>query len=157
MANVSSDRNQSIPPVRALLVDDFEPFRRFVRSTLGTRPGLQVIGEASDGLDAVQQAAELRPDLVLLDIGLPKQNGIEAALQIRKLAPEAKIIFVSQESSLEVLQKAFSLGALGYVVKTRAGKELLAAVETVICEREWPVGAHLLSGIPVDKNQGSPS
>jgi DNA-binding NarL/FixJ family response regulator len=98
---------------------------------------LQVIGEASDGLDAVQKAIELRPDLILLDIGLPKQNGLEAARQIRKLAPESKIIFVTQESSPEVLQKAFGLGASGYVVKTRAGSELLAAVETVIGEREF--------------------
>jgi DNA-binding NarL/FixJ family response regulator len=133
----SSDRNQSITSVRALVVDDFEPFRRFVCSTLGTRPGLQVVGEASDGLGAVQKALELQPDLILLDIGLPKQNGLEAALRIRKLAPESKIVFVTQESAPEVLQEALNLGASGYVVKTRVGSELLAVVENVIGEMRF--------------------
>jgi DNA-binding NarL/FixJ family response regulator len=93
---------------------------------------LQVIGEASDGFDAVQKAQELKPDLILLDIGLPTLNGIEAARRIRKLAPESKIIFMSQECSPEVVQEALSLGAWGYVIKTRAGSDLLHAVESVI-------------------------
>ena len=93
---------------------------------------LQVIGEVSDGLEAVQQAVELQPDLILLDIGLPSLNGIEAARQIRKLIPESKIIFLTQESSADVVQEALSLGARGYVVKTMAESELLTAVEAVL-------------------------
>ena len=118
-------------PVRVLVVDDYEPFRRFVCSTLGKSSDLQVIGEASDGLEAIQKAEELQPDLIVLDIGLPALNGIEAARLIRKLSPESKILCVSQESSADVVQAALRIGALGYVVKTHAGIELLAAVEAV--------------------------
>jgi len=122
----------AVSTVRVLVVEDFEPFRQFIRTTLGKRPDLQLVGEALDGLEAVQKAVELKPDLILLDIGLPSLNGIEAARQIRKLVPESKIIFVSQESSADVMQEALSLGAWAYVVKAKAGSELLAAVETVI-------------------------
>jgi two-component system nitrate/nitrite response regulator NarL len=118
--------------IRVLVVDDFEPFRQFICEALGKTPDLQVVGEASDGFEAVQKAVELKPDLILLDIRLPTVNGIEAARQIRKLVPESKIIFLSQESSAEIVQEAFSLAAWGYVVKAKAGSELLTAVETVI-------------------------
>ncbi len=117
--------------MRVLVVDDFEPFRRFVRSTLAKMQNLKVIGEASDGLEAVQKAEALKPDLIVLDIGLPTFNGIEVARQIRKSRPECKILFMSQESSAAVAQEAFSQGAMGYVVKANAGSELSAAVEAV--------------------------
>ena len=120
-----------VPLVHVLVVEDYVSFRQFIRSTLEQRPELRVIGEASDGLEAVQKAEELKPDLILLDIGLPSLNGIEAARQIRKLSPKSKILFVSQESSADVAQEAFRAGAMGYVVKTHAGSELLAAVEAV--------------------------
>jgi DNA-binding NarL/FixJ family response regulator len=121
-----------VSSVRVLVVDDFEPFRRFVCSTLAQSPGLQVVGEGSDGLEAVQKTEELKPDLVILDIGLPRLNGIEAARQIHRLTPESRIIFLSQESSPDVVQVALNLGAWGYVVKTRAGSDLLAAVDTIL-------------------------
>ncbi len=95
-------------------------------------PDLQIIGEVSDGLEAVQKAVELQPDLILLDIGLPSLNGIEAARQIRTLVPESKVIFLTQESSADVVREARSLGARGYVVKLMAGSELLPAVEAVL-------------------------
>ena len=110
--------------VRVLVVDDYEPFRRFICSTLRKRPALQIVGETSDGLEAVHKAEELQPDLIVLDIGLPTLNGIEAARRIRKLSPESKILFMSQESSADVVQEALALGALGYVVKAHAGSEL---------------------------------
>lgn len=118
--------------MRVLVVDDFEAFRRFVCSTLSKNPELQVVGEASDGSEAVHKAEELQPDLIVLDIGLPTLNGFEVARRIRKLAPESKILFLSQESSTDVMQEALGSGALGYVVKANAGSELLAAVETVL-------------------------
>jgi CheY-like chemotaxis protein len=117
------------------VVDDYEPFRRVVVSMLRKHSELEIIGEASNGLEAVQKAEELEPDLILLDIGLPRLNGIEAARRIRKFSPKSKILFVSQESSADVVQVALSLGALGYVVKTDARKDLLAAVEAVLQDR----------------------
>ena len=117
--------------MRVLVIEDYEPFRRFICSTLRKRSGLQIVGETADGLEAVRKAEELQPDLVVLDIGLPSLNGIEAARRIRKFSPESKILFVSQESSGDVVQEALALGALGYVVKTHAGS-LLAAVEAVL-------------------------
>jgi len=117
--------------VRVLVVEDFAPFRQFISSTLKKRADLQVIGEASDGLQAVQKAAELQPDLILLDIGLPTLNGIEAARRMRKLSPESKVLFLSQESSADIVEEALRLGAWGYIVKTHAGSELLASMEAV--------------------------
>jgi len=119
-------------PVRVLVVEDYEAFRRFICSTLGKRPGLQIVGEASNGLEAVHMAEELRPDLILLDVGLPILNGIEAARRIRQLAPDSKILFVSQESSADVVQEALATGAGGYVVKTDAASKLLEGVNTVL-------------------------
>jgi DNA-binding NarL/FixJ family response regulator len=113
------------------VVYDFELFRRHVCSTLETKTDFQIVGEASDGLDAVIKAQELQPDLIVLDISLPTLNGIEAARQIRKLSPASKILFLSQHAFDEVVQEALSLGALGYLVKANAGSELLAAVEAV--------------------------
>ena len=123
--------------VRVLVVDDYEPFRQFICSTLRKRPELQIVGEVSDGLQAVYKAEELHPDLIVLDIGLPTLNGIEAARRIRKLSPESKILFISQESSSDLVQEALALGALGYVVKAHAGSELLAAVEAVVEGRQF--------------------
>jgi DNA-binding NarL/FixJ family response regulator len=116
--------------VRVLLVEDFEPFRRFIHTTL-QESELQIIAEVSDGLEAVSKAEELQPDLILLDIGLPGLNGIEAARRIRTLSPQSKIIFVTQESSADVIEEALGLGAVGYVVKAHAASDLLAAVEAV--------------------------
>lgn len=127
----------SLSTVRALVVDDYEPFRRFVCFALRERPALQVVGEASDGVEAVQRAEELKPDLILLDIGLPTLNGIAAARQIRTLSPESKIIIVTQESSADVVQEAFNSGAEGYVLKTRAGFDLLDAVDAVLEGRQF--------------------
>ncbi len=123
--------------LRVLVVEDFVPFWQVIRSTLAERPNVQVIGEVADGLEAVQKAELLEPDLVLLDIGLPTLNGIEAARQIRKRAPDSKIIFVSQESSWEVVQEALNLGAWGYVLKERTANDLLPAVKAVLQGRQF--------------------
>jgi DNA-binding NarL/FixJ family response regulator len=135
---------------RVLVVDDYEPFRRFICSTLRRQPEVHIVCEVSDGLEAVQKAEELRPDLTVLDIGLPTLDGIEAARRIRRLSPEAKILFVSQESSTDVVQEALRLGALGYIAKTNAGIELLAAVDAV-CQGRRFVGAGLAGHLPADR------
>lgn len=118
--------------IRVLVVEDFEPFQQFVCSTVKKNSELQVICKASDGLEAVQQAQRMRPDLILIDVGLPKLDGIEAARQIRESVPSSKIIFLSQNSDADVIQRAFEVGANGYVLKTMAGTDLLRAVGAVI-------------------------
>jgi DNA-binding NarL/FixJ family response regulator len=125
------------PIVRVLVVEDFKPFRRLICSMLSEMPELQIVGEAFDGLEAVRKAGELRPELILLDIGLPTLNGIEAARRIRALSAESKLIFVSQQSDPDVVQEALNLGALGYVVKTRITRDLLPAVEAAILDRQF--------------------
>ena len=128
--------------VRVLVVEDFLPFRQFIRSTIENNDhGLEVIGEVSDGLEAVRKAEELKPDLILLDIGLPTMNGIEAARQIREISPGSKILFVSQESSADTVQEALNTGASGYVVKTKAGSDLLAAIEAVMLGKQFVSGS----------------
>jgi DNA-binding NarL/FixJ family response regulator len=123
--------------IRVLVVDDFAAWRNYVLGKLRKNPHLCVVDFASDGLEAVRKALELKPDLILLDIGLPGLNGIAAARQIRKLVPESKIIFLSQETSIDVVQAALSLGAQGYVFKTSAETHLLAAVEAVISGKQF--------------------
>jgi DNA-binding NarL/FixJ family response regulator len=118
--------------VRVLVVDDFEPWRRFVSVMLRTKPGLAIVGEASDGSEAFRKAVELEPDLILMDIGLPTVNGLDTVRRIRDFVPEAKIILLSDESSFDVVQKAMDLGASAYVLKTSAAAELLTTVETVL-------------------------
>lgn len=117
---------------RVLVVDDHEPWRSFASRTLQRKPELQVIGEASDGSEAVQKAQELQPDLILLDIGLPTVNGIEVARRILHRAPETKILFMSQERSPDIVKEALGTGAGGYVVKSEASTDLLPAVEAVL-------------------------
>jgi DNA-binding NarL/FixJ family response regulator len=122
-----------------LVVDDFEPFRRLVCSKLESRPDLRVIGEASDGLEAVEKAQALNPNLILLDIGLPRLNGIEAAHRISRLVPATTILFVSQISDADVVQEALRSGAKGYVWKQDAGIDLLPALDMALR------GAHFVS------------
>ncbi len=124
--------NTTPSSVRVLVVDDYEPWRRQVFSILQTRPELRVVAEAADGLEAVQKAQELNPDLILLDIGLPKLNGLEAAKRIRQVAPDAQIIFLTQNSDRDVVGAALSIGAQGYILKTDAGSELCTAVAGVL-------------------------
>jgi DNA-binding NarL/FixJ family response regulator len=121
--------------IRILVVDDYAPWRSFLRSTLEKRPDLLVIGEVSDGLEAVQQAQALQPELILLDIGLPTLSGIEAAKQIRELAPRTAILFLTQDSSPEIVEEALRLG-LGYVIKVNAA-EILTAVDEVLQGRTF--------------------
>jgi DNA-binding NarL/FixJ family response regulator len=118
--------------VRILVVEDFIPFRSFLTSLLQQRPEWLVVAEVLDGVQAVQKAKELSPDLILLDIGLPNLNGIEAARQILEIAPKSRILFVSQESSADMVQEALALGAHGYILKLNAASELSAAVEAVL-------------------------
>jgi DNA-binding NarL/FixJ family response regulator len=126
-----------LPLIRVLVVEDFEDWRRQVRFMMQARTELQVIAEASDGSEGVQKAEDLKPDLIVLDIGLPKLSGIEAARKIRQLSPSSKIVFLSLNRDLEVVRTALSTGALGYVLKTDARTELLPAVDAALRGKQF--------------------
>jgi DNA-binding NarL/FixJ family response regulator len=117
--------------VRILIVDDFEPWRRSVCSILAEDEDLEVVDESSDGLEAVQKSKDLRPDLVLLDIQLPKMNGLDAAQQIRRISPSTKILFLSSYHSPDMMREALRVGA-GFVVKSDAGRDLLPILRAII-------------------------
>ena len=119
------------------MVDDYEPWRIFASRTLQKKPELQVVSEASDGLEAVQKGQELQPDLILLDIGLPTINGIEAARGILQFAPKTKILFLSEQRSPDIVEEALRTGGGGYVVESKAATELLPAVEAVLQGKQF--------------------
>lgn len=118
-------------PIRILIVDDFEQWRNAVNSILRGDPGIEVVGECSDGLDAVAKTRALEPDLVLLDIQLPGMDGFAAAQLITDIYPETKILFMSANGSLELLRKALKIGA-GFVAKSDAACDLLPTIWSVI-------------------------
>ena len=124
-------RDAKMSALRTLIVDDHVDLRKLLRSMLQEKTECVVIGEASDGLDAVEQAKELQPDLILLDLSLPKLNGMEVGRRIRKLCPHSKIIFLSQDPSPEIIQGALSLGAVGYLLKSDA-TELPLAIDAIL-------------------------
>ena len=123
--------------VRVLVVDDLELWHTFVHMRLDKEPNLHIIGVAVDGLEAVRKAEKLQPDLILLDISLPKLNGLEAARQIRRVAPKSTILFLSGESDPDVVRNALSAGGLGYVLKSDAAQDLLTGIESVLLGRRF--------------------
>jgi len=118
--------------VSILIADDSSEWRERAREILRERPGWEIIAEACDGQDAVQFAADLRPDVVLLDIGMPVLNGLEAAKIIRHACPEARIIFVTLHNDEDITGSATEIGAVGYVLKTEAASELLRVIEAAL-------------------------
>jgi DNA-binding NarL/FixJ family response regulator len=137
--------------VRILLVDDFESWRRFVASTLHQRGEFEILAEVSDGLVAVEKAEELLPDLILLDVGLPMLNGIEAARRILDRVPRSRILFLSENRSSDIAREALSTGASGYVLKADAARELLPAIEAVL------QGKRFVSASMVGRDGSEPS
>jgi DNA-binding NarL/FixJ family response regulator len=115
-----------------LIVDDFAPWRRAVQRMFESEPDFKIIGVAPDGLEAVQKAAEMHPDVILMDISLPRLNGIEATRQIREVSPTSKILFLSEKRSPDFIKVAFQVGGVGYVLKSDCPEELLPAIKAIL-------------------------
>jgi DNA-binding NarL/FixJ family response regulator len=124
--------SNTVFPTRVLVVDDFEPWRRELRILLKERPSFRIIAEAAGGLEAVQMAQDMKPELILLDINLPDLNGIHAAQRINQSVPESKIVFLTQDSDGDILRVALATTALGYVLKIDAENELLEAMDAAV-------------------------
>ncbi len=116
-------------PFRILVADDHAVVRAGLRTLLESRSGWQVCGEASNGREAVEKAATLKPDVVVMDIGMPLLNGIEATRQIRRVSPETEVLILTMHESDEMVEKVHEAGALGYVLKDVADSTLISAVE----------------------------
>ena len=117
--------------MRVLVVDDHEVVRRGVRSLIQSHSNYDVCGEAVDGQDAVEKAQELNPDVIVMDVSMPRLNGLEATHLIRAALPDSEILILSQHDSPEMVRQAFKAGARGYVVKSSIARDLLAALECV--------------------------
>ena len=122
---------------RIVLVDDFEPWRTYVRSVIDGHPTFEIVAEASDGMEGVGRVEELQPDLVLLDIGLPSIDGIAAARLMRRLAPDAKILFLTENRHSDIAEAAFHAGGHGYVVKSDCAHDLLIAMAAVLNDEKF--------------------
>src|SRR5579859_1865369 len=123
--------------LRILIADDHEVARRGIRSLLESHPGWEVCGEAKDGRETVELATNLRPDIVLLDIGMPNLNGLEAARQILTSSPEVAILILTMHDSDNVVREVLRAGARGYLLKSDAGRDLVAAVEALQLQRTF--------------------
>jgi len=123
--------------IRVLVVDDHEPWRQLVISELLRNPDCEIVGEVDDGLEAIDAAARLAPDVILLDIALPSLTGIEVARRLRAIVPNSRILFLSAHISPAIVEAGLAAGAHGYVVKMDAGEELLEAIDAIIQDRRF--------------------
>ena len=153
LSDAEAERQPSAS-VRVLIVDDNEPWRRWVCSELGRQQQLRVVGEALDGLEAVRKAHELKPDIILLDIGLPNLNGLEAANRIAQSLPDSKIVFLTAQNDPDLVKQASSNGATGYILKVHAQAELLAAIAAVVQGRRF-LGKGLATPVWVGESRRS--
>jgi DNA-binding NarL/FixJ family response regulator len=136
---MNADRLVGLPPkerqpkmaIRILLVDDHPIVRQGLKTLLEGRVGWEVIGEAADGVEAVEKAKNLAPDVMVLDVTMPRMNGLEACRVLRRQSPQLEILFVTQHDSPQMMREALEAGARGYVVKSNAARDLLEAVEAV--------------------------
>ncbi len=148
--------------VRILIADDHEVARKGIRSLLESHPGWEICGEAQDGREAVELATRLKPDILLLDVGMPNLNGLDAARQILNLMPEARILILTIHYSEQVVREVLAAGARGFLLKSDAGRDLLAAVEALQNRRTFftsKVAQMMLDGYlrPGDnRNAGAP-
>jgi DNA-binding NarL/FixJ family response regulator len=147
-------------PLRILIADDHEVARRGIRSLLEGHPGWEIVGEAKDGREAVELGATLKPDIFLLDIGMPNLNGLDAARQILTMNPDARILILTIHDSEQVVREVLAAGARGFLLKSDAGRDLMAGVEALQNKRTFftpRVAQMMLDGYlrPQGENGGS--
>lgn len=145
--------------LRILIADDHDVARRGIRALLETRAGWEVCGEAKDGREAIEMASTCKPDLILLDIGMPNLNGLEAARQILAASPDALILILTMHDSDQVVREVLRAGARGFLLKSDAGRDLIAAVEALQQQRTFfttKVSQMVLNGFLNRENQELP-
>ncbi len=146
--------------LRILIADDHEVARKGIRSLLESHAGWEICGEASDGREAVACASKLRPDVLLLDIGMPNLNGLDAARQILAMAPEARILILTIHDSEQVVREVLAAGASGFLLKSDAGRDVVAAVEALQNRRTFftpKVAQMMLDGYLRPQSEADPS
>jgi DNA-binding NarL/FixJ family response regulator len=125
-------KEEVLAVIQILLVDDFVPWQLFVREMFKSETEFKIIDTAKDGLEAVQKAAEARPEVILMDISLPKLSGFEAAQQIRVVSPTSRILFLTERRGSDFIEAAFQAGGLGYILKSDANSDLIAGIRAVL-------------------------
>lgn len=143
-------------PIKVFLADDHAVVREGLSLLLDTQAGITVVGEAADGRKAVRQVEKVCPDVVVMDIAMPEMNGIEATAQIRNICPSTQVVILSMHSSAEHILRALRAGALGYLLKESAGKELIQAVQTVYGGRRY-LSWQIAESVIDDYISGSPA
>jgi DNA-binding NarL/FixJ family response regulator len=123
--------------MRALIVDDHDIIRKGVRTILSERKDIEICAEAADGRDAIEKARELKPDVIIMDVGMPHLGGFQAAREIKKFLPDVRIVFLSMHDGHEAIEQSKLVGAQGYVRKTRASLQLLKAFDAVLQKKQF--------------------
>lgn len=123
--------------LRILIADDHEVARKGIRALIESHPGWEVCGEAADGREAVKATARLKPDLVLLDIGMPSLNGLDATRQILAESPDTRVLILTMHDSEQVVREVLAAGARGFLLKSDAGRDLVSAVEALQSRRTF--------------------